>query len=145
LARYAQSAGLASAAPFAAPVRLALRLTQDAAVFRSQLEYLLADPEMTALLAEVPQAGRILRPLCHMLGIAPGPALRLARRQRPAPAPSMSASGHPAVSGRSAVPGGPPPDAQSRSPERPRPNRIRSPEVAGADPPLAWLAWPTRA
>src|SRR5947209_16938317 len=83
-----------------------LRLTPSAAAARSQLEYLLADPEMAALLAEVPQAGRILRPLCHMLGIPPVPALRLARGTRRAPAPSVSASGRPAVPGRRTVPGG---------------------------------------
>ena len=39
----------------------------------SQLRHLLAEPEMTALLEEAPQAGRLLRPLCRMLGIGPGP------------------------------------------------------------------------
>ncbi|MBV9654712.1 MAG: hypothetical protein JOZ42_09135, partial [Acetobacteraceae bacterium] len=36
---------------------------------RAQIETLLADPALLALLAEAPQAGRILRPLCHMLRI----------------------------------------------------------------------------
>ncbi len=40
-----------------------------AAGFASQLRYLLADPEMVALLAAAPRLGRILRPLCRMLGI----------------------------------------------------------------------------
>ncbi len=35
----------------------------------SQLEHLLARPDMAEFLTAVPQAGRILRPLCHMLGI----------------------------------------------------------------------------
>ncbi len=53
---------------------------------RAQLESLLADPELGALLAQAPQAGRILRPLCHMLRIEPPPSLRLPRRpRRPGP------------------------------------------------------------
>ena len=35
----------------------------------SQLEHLIASPDMAEFLTAVPQAGRILRPLCHMLGI----------------------------------------------------------------------------
>ncbi len=42
----------------------------------SQLRYLLTeDAEMAALLAASPQGGRILRPLCRMMGIAPAPDL----------------------------------------------------------------------
>jgi hypothetical protein len=33
------------------------------------LAFLLRDPEMAALLAKAPQAGRMLRPLCHLLGV----------------------------------------------------------------------------
>ena len=36
----------------------------------SQLAYLLADPQMVALVRDVPQAQRILAPLCRMLGVA---------------------------------------------------------------------------
>ena len=39
----------------------------------SQLQHLLRDPAMAELLEVAPQAGRILRPLCRMLGIGPGP------------------------------------------------------------------------
>ena len=46
----------------------------------SQLEHLLAHPDMLAFLAAAPQAGRILRPLCHMLGIDPPAMLRLPPR-----------------------------------------------------------------
>ena len=48
----------------------------EAAGYGCQLEALLAEPEMRALLAEVPAAGRILRPLCRMLGVT---ALEVAR------------------------------------------------------------------
>ena len=44
-----------------------------AAASRSQVQHLLADPEMQLLLRAAPQAGRILRPLCHALGIRPLP------------------------------------------------------------------------
>ena len=43
----------------------------EAAGRASQLQHLLAHPDMAAFLHAAPQAGRILRPLCHMLGIAP--------------------------------------------------------------------------
>ena len=41
----------------------------EAAGYSSQLAHLLAEPEMVTLLRDVPQAGRILGPLCWMLGI----------------------------------------------------------------------------
>jgi hypothetical protein len=44
----------------------------EAAGYSSQLAHLLAEPEMVALLRDVPQAGRILGPLCWMLGIEAG-------------------------------------------------------------------------
>ena len=50
---------------------------------RAQIETLLADPALLALLAEAPQAGRILRPLCHMLRIELPACLRLPARARP--------------------------------------------------------------
>ena len=43
----------------------------EVAGFGSQLEALIAEPEMQALLARVPAAGRLLRPLCRMLGVSP--------------------------------------------------------------------------
>ena len=51
-----------------------LRLVPETAQLTGQLRHLLADPEMTALLATTPELGRILRPLCHMLGIRLTPA-----------------------------------------------------------------------
>ncbi len=51
------------------------------------------DPDVIRFLAEVPQAGRILRPLCHMLGIDPPAAIkrdpppRKPRPKKPKPAP----------------------------------------------------------
>ncbi|MBV8094379.1 MAG: hypothetical protein JO110_14375 [Acetobacteraceae bacterium] len=62
-----------------------LPLVPGSAAYAGQVEHLLADPEMAALLAGAPQAGRILRPLCRMLGIRPGPELL-----PPAPTPPPS-------------------------------------------------------
>jgi len=65
-------------------------LVQEANAFGSQLTHLLDQPETRALLAAAPQAARLLRPICHMLGIQPE-ALRRpsapkpARPARPAP------------------------------------------------------------
>ncbi|MHB1302686.1 MAG: hypothetical protein ACYCZB_04335 [Acidiphilium sp.] len=44
---------------------------------------LLDDPEMAALIAATPTAGRALRPLCHLLGIPLPPNLRLPPRPKP--------------------------------------------------------------
>jgi hypothetical protein len=49
-------------------------LIRETAPFRGQVQHLLANPEWAALLVD-PRAGRILRPLCRMLGIAPCPEL----------------------------------------------------------------------
>ncbi|MBV8521509.1 MAG: hypothetical protein JOY71_05155 [Acetobacteraceae bacterium] len=68
--------------PFRAPRDFGwlLRLAPESAAFAGQVEYLLADPEMRALLAGSPQAGRMLRPLCGMLGIRSGLELLAPRR-----------------------------------------------------------------
>ncbi|MBV8524769.1 MAG: hypothetical protein JOY71_22070 [Acetobacteraceae bacterium] len=64
-----------------------LRLAPESAAFAGQVEYLLADSEMKALLAASPQAGRMLRPLCRMLGIRAGLEV-LAVRGEPATSPA---------------------------------------------------------
>ncbi|MBV8093882.1 MAG: hypothetical protein JO110_11715 [Acetobacteraceae bacterium] len=60
--------------PFRAPRNSGwlLRLAPESAAFAGQVKHLLADPEMKALLAGSAQAGRMLRPLCGMLGIEAG-------------------------------------------------------------------------
>jgi hypothetical protein len=70
---------------------LLVRLAPEAACFGGQLQDLLSDPEMTALLSAAPQIGRLLRPLCRMLGVKPSPDLL------------------------------PPPSRNAGSPDRPRP------------------------
>ena len=55
----------------------------EAVAFGSQLRTLLAEPEMAALLAAVPRAARVLRPLGRMLGVAVGPVVVRVRKPRP--------------------------------------------------------------
>ena len=54
----------------------------EAGAFGSQLQHLLTEAECAAFLEEVPQAGRILRPLLHMLGVSPVP--NAVRKRAPA-------------------------------------------------------------
>jgi hypothetical protein len=87
------------------------------APFRSQLRNLLSDPEMLALIEAAPQARRLLRSVCHLLAIAPTPALR--RQQHADPAPAAPSAEEPAPS----VPlGGSPPSiaVTTRGPDEAR-------------------------
>ncbi|MBV9656164.1 MAG: hypothetical protein JOZ42_16535 [Acetobacteraceae bacterium] len=61
---------------------------------RAQIETLLAYPALVALVAQAPQAGRILRPLCHMLRITVPDGLRLPPRAR-RPRPPATSGGDP--------------------------------------------------
>ena len=85
-----------------------VRLVPGATAGRSQLQALLRDPEMAALLAADPRLGRILRPLCWMLGVdkslAPPPRPRR-RRKPPAPVPPAAEPGaDPAVASAFEIP-----------------------------------------
>jgi hypothetical protein len=66
-----------------------VRLAPEAACFGGQLRHLLSDPEITALLSAAPAMGRVLRPLCRMLGVELGPDL-LPPLSRPAGSPDRS-------------------------------------------------------
>ena len=74
-----------------------LPLVPGAVGSRSQLQHLLRDPEMAALIAAAPASlGRPLRSLCWMLGLRPPeiqalPATPRKPRQKPPPAPEASA------------------------------------------------------
>jgi hypothetical protein len=76
------------------------RLVPEARCSAAQLQHLLEGPEMAALIAAAPQAGRLLRPLCRMLGVD-HPPLRRPRRPRPPPAaahrPAPPAAASPAA------------------------------------------------
>ena len=61
-----------------------IRLAQPAVHSIYPVELFLARPDTQAFLQAVPQAGRLLRPLCRMLGITP-PAILQRPRPRPAP------------------------------------------------------------
>lgn len=63
---------------------LVRELGYEAAGFGCQLEALLNEPAMQALLATCPGAGRILAPLCRMLGVPAGLVAR--------PAPTIAAT-----------------------------------------------------
>ena len=70
------------------------------------------EPGMAEFVAAVPQAGRILRPCCRMLGLRPPEWLALpkrARRRRPARAREKSPPPHPPAA---RVPPSPPPRAE---------------------------------
>ena len=67
---------------------------REAWVARTQLENLLSKTECVEFLAAVPQAGRLLRPLCRMLGIGVKPTKGRKPRpvwQVPRPVPVMEA------------------------------------------------------
>ncbi len=48
---------------------LVRELGYEAAGYASQLQHLVAEPEMQALLGQMPGLGRMLRPMCRMLGV----------------------------------------------------------------------------
>ena len=123
------------------------RLAPSILPLRSQVCHLLGDPELAALLAAAPGAGRILRPLCRMLGIEAGPGFPPALFQRPDPPPKLSPEPPPDPS--SAPPPSPalaPPAPQARAaappapeplPSRPPPRRRARPRVPAFDAALA--------
>jgi hypothetical protein len=80
------------------------RLVPQAETFGTQLRYLLTDPDLATFLAEVPQAGRMLLPLCRMLGVKPLPQMRPLKRPKPAPTPTEQPAEHPPPRPPSAAP-----------------------------------------
>ncbi len=81
-----------------------VRLVPEAAASGAQLQHLLADPEMAALIAAAaPQMRRILGPLCRMLKIRPPPG-----PLTPSPRPRAPAPPRPASSGLAPPAGAPP-------------------------------------
>jgi len=58
-------------------------LGYEAAGYGSQLEHLLAEPDMQALVAALPGLARIVRPLQRMLGLADGAAVIAAPPRKP--------------------------------------------------------------
>ena len=62
--------------------RWLVNLLPEAEPLGADLCWLLDQPEMRELIAEAPQVGRLLRPLCRMLGVEPPPLLRMPRQPR---------------------------------------------------------------
>src|SRR5574337_861240 len=82
----------------------------EAAGYGSQFQHLLSDPEMVALISAAPrQMGRLLRPLCWMLGIKPAPGLFPKRARKPKSPTLLDASG----------------ETEAKKPRAPRPKRRR--------------------
>jgi len=71
-----------------------VRLAPEAACHGSQLQNLLSDAEMVALLSAAPQMARVLRPLCRMLGVEPTPELLPPWARARASVASAIAPGH---------------------------------------------------
>jgi hypothetical protein len=96
------------------------RMVPGAGPVAQEFERLLADPEMPALLSVAPQAGLILRPLAHMLGVRRPVFLRLPRRRRvrtKPPAPRAAALQTAEPKPATGAPPPQPPPQPSRSPE----------------------------
>lgn len=107
-----------------------LRLVPETRSLAGQVRHWLTDPELKEILAAAPQAGRLLRPLCHMLGIEPGPALALPRpKRRAAPVQEPAVSDAPAAAER-----GSPPERESDL-------RIKSGDVRWERDPIEQVRW----
>jgi hypothetical protein len=89
-------------------------IRHEAAFFRNQLERLLDTGEARALLEAIPTAGRLLRPLCHMLALKPA-LLEKPKPPRPAP-PNPDPPRAPGPPPRPAMPGPPCPRLALRWP-----------------------------
>ena len=68
-----------------------IRLVPETAAYGGQVQALLSDPEMAALLDAAPQAARLLRPLCRMLAVRPDPTV-LRPPPKPAAPPTLPCS-----------------------------------------------------
>ena len=101
-----------------------VRLIPEAAASAAQLQTLLSQPEMPALLEAAPQLRRALRPLCRMLGVAlPPQAKTTAHADPPDPAASPSPTAKRAV----ASPRPQPPIIRRRTPSRRGAGLVRPP------------------
>jgi hypothetical protein len=100
-----------------------LPLVPEAVQYRAQLDHLLRDPEMAALLEAAPAPmARVLRPLCWALRLTPPPLLARPRRAAP-PATALAPS--PAALPRAVRPRPTPirPDPPARRRPSPKPPR----------------------
>jgi hypothetical protein len=109
-----------------------LKLVPEAVGYRSQLEYLLQEAEMAALLAAAPAAmARPLRSLCWMLRVSPPPILApIPAAPQPTP-PQAAPTTAPRASPQRPPPSPPPPSAARRTAFAPMP-----PPARACGPPL---------
>jgi hypothetical protein len=108
-----------------------LPLETSAAACRGQLEALLQDAEMVALMAAAPAAmARVLRPLCRMLALDLPPALATRASQADPPPDSP-----PTAPTRAAPPRRPPPSRPAAPPPLPA---LTLEYVFGGGPRLVW-------
>jgi hypothetical protein len=84
----------------------------------------LAEPDLKAMRATAPQVGRILRPLCHMMGLEMPAELRLPKRKR-------RARGHPS----------PVPSHKGRGTQKAPPMPRRRDYADPKEEARAWMAW----
>jgi len=75
-------------------------LGPEAAAYAAQLDSLLAEPAAAELLALAPSAGRILRPIAHLLGVGAVAPRRRAARASQAPPPVRPSLGESASGSR---------------------------------------------
>jgi len=116
------------------------RLLPESSVWpATALGLLVEQPEVADLMAAAPQAGRILRPLCHMLGIRPPPALAVPPRPCvPETPPEPSAASEQEL-----------PPVDTREPLQPEPERTGlRPTIVRVGAGELWRyptsVWPTR-
>jgi hypothetical protein len=102
------------------------RMLPEAAQYAGALRYLLRDPETMALLEKAPQAGRVLRPLCQLLGVQTPEFLRRGAvvAQEAARAEPTPPSPEPAPSNAS------PPSGEDAAQPAPEPARPSAEEAA---------------
>jgi hypothetical protein len=69
-----------------------VQVISGALIWGYELEKMVDDPELAAIVADAPQIGGVLRPLCRMLAVKPPAWLRLPRRRAlrpPRPRPTV--------------------------------------------------------
>ncbi len=111
-----------------------VRIVGPRAAYGPELERLLAGAEMQALIRAAPQVGRLLRPLCRMLGVVPDPAIL----PPPPPRPPRVRPAPPAPD-----PAAPVPTEPAEKPMRKRPLRTeaRTRKPKWTYPGTEWRKW----
>jgi hypothetical protein len=113
-----------------------LQLVPQAIGASAQLEHLLRDPEMAALMAAAPASmARALRPLCWMLRVTPPPILARPKPKAAPPEAGPPETGAPPEARPPPEAGPPPPPSQTRPPRSLRPALPARPVPRACGPP----------